>query len=294
MRKTVLIPAAILLTACGGTATDNGANAAATSAASVPPRAKSAAQASAATATVRDFQQSVDRFHEFRLGFGTEAAARRAYGPAVLDALAVAGIRYVPSRQQFRDARRAYAPLIAIDRGGRTDVIVVMNALEGDEVSLCIACSSNVGLVQSGRVTDLGGFDNNGMGSTGSVSLLAQSGPIIVLGFQVGYYMQGESGASATLRVIGERGVLAPEIPLFRESSYDSSFLTGGGESPSADEQPPEDNASAPPLRSRIRLGGDRLTVLYPDARPNRAVFRIGPARLELIEGRVPAALTQD
>jgi hypothetical protein len=279
MQKSISICAAALLTACGVTATDNGANAADVEAQRPQQRPARTASIASAEATVRNFAVGAGAIlpdYEFRFSFASAAEARRAYGPAAIDALAAAGIRYVPGQRQFRDGERAYMPLIMVGRGDAPQLVVRMNALDGDTVSLCQGCSSRLGMVQSGRITDYGDLDNNGLGASGAVHVLAQYGPVWILGVHVGWSMQGERGDAASFHVIGESGRLSQEIPLLRNSGARDV------------------SASAPLLRRRVRLEGNRLFVFYPGARPPNALYRIDPSEVTLIEGAVPASLTEN
>lgn len=238
---------------------------------------RSSPPASPSTATTRDFGEII--FQDTGNVFVSAASVRRAFGMTTINALAAAGIRYRPDSHAFQDARDTYVPLFAIDRGGTIDVIVEMNGLnERGEADDCQSCPRRLGLVRAeagarGRVTNIGSFDNPAYGIVGRVHLLSQSGPTFLFGVHVAR-VEGDRYDLASLLVIGERGLVAGDVPLLPVSGMEVSD-------------------SAPLLRRRVRLEGDRLVVLYPGARPGQAVFRIGSDRLQLIEGGIPAALRQ-
>lgn len=227
---------------------------------------------------------------QFKYRFETADQARQAFGAHSFDALAAAGVRYDPIRRQFLRQTRVFAPEFVLDRGGAVDVIVRIAELdEQGAVLQCEACSVVVGLVrarpgaggEAARIIDIGMMGSNGMGSMGTLHLVAQGGHNAVFQIDVGWATQGQVGGSSDAFVVGERGFLPPLVPLSFSSAEAVEAAEAGTDLPAA----------------QVRLDGDRLRVSYasPAANiaPGRAAYRIGPDRLELIEGTIPAELNR-
>jgi hypothetical protein len=219
----------------------------------------------------------------------SEDIAGTLFGGLIVRGFAAAGIRFDVASREFRDRSQSYLPLVEISyyppEGNSWDDIVVSTRRvlrDGEEEDCSDGCRAGLALIRvhDGRPSParrIGLFDSGGYGIVGRVHWLGQSGQTYLLGVHVAQVDGGPEGwwDRATLVVVGPAGVVASDIPLARNLSAHVS-------------------ASGPLLSRRVRLEGDRLTILYPGMQPAQAVFRIGPTRLDLIEGRIPAQLTRD